>query len=191
MLPVLVIVGLLVRHRLTSPVLVTRYVVDRGDVVREVFGRATIESRREVQPGFDLVGRISDVLVGRGRSRSWPGRRAPAPEQLNAEASAASSGVGLAKAVIAWPAADERRPPPPRLHEAGRHADPRARAAAGSASGRDPIWRSSSPLAQADLDRVHAAQGEAQKQIAVASGTTDTKLATVTRAVLVSPSTAW
>jgi len=64
----------------------------------------------------------------------------------------------------------------------------RALAAAGSVSGRDlDLAEQQLSLAQADLDRVHAAQGEAQKQIAVASGATDTKLATVTRAVLVSP----
>ena len=41
---------------------VQRHLVDHGDVVREVFGRATIESHREVQLGFDLVGRVSGVL---------------------------------------------------------------------------------------------------------------------------------
>jgi multidrug efflux pump subunit AcrA (membrane-fusion protein) len=40
--------------------------VDRGDVVREVFGRGTIESRREAKLGFDMAGRISDVLVDEG-----------------------------------------------------------------------------------------------------------------------------
>jgi len=189
LLPVLVIVGLLVRHRLTSPVLVTRYVVDRGDVVREVFGRATIESRREVQLGFDLVGRISDVLVDEGdRVKLGQVVAHLAPEQLNAEASAASSGVGLAKAAIARLAADERKAAANLAFMKQDATRIRALAAAGSVSGRDlDLAEQQLSLAQADLDRVHAAQGEAQKQIAVASGTTDTKLATVTRAVLVSP----
>lgn len=189
LLPVLVIVGLLVRHRLTSPVLVTRYVVDRGDVVREVFGRATIESRREVQLGFDLVGRISDVLVDEGdRVKLGQVVAHLAPEQLNAEASAASSGIGLAKAAIARLAADERKAAANLAFMKQDATRIRALAAAGSVSGRDlDLAEQQLSLAQADLDRVHAAQGEAQKQIAVASGTTDTKLATVTRAVLVSP----
>jgi len=45
--------------------------------------------------------------------------------------------------------------------------------------------------AKADRDRVRAAQGEADKQIAVASGATESKVVTVSRAVLVSPFDAW
>ncbi len=189
LLPILLVVGLLVRHRLTSPLLVTKYVVDRGDVVREVFGRATIESRREVQLGFDLVGRISDVLVDEGdRVKLGQVVAHLAPDQLNAEATAAATGVGLAKAAIARLAADERKAVANLAFVKQDAARIRALAAAGSVSGRDlDLAEQQLSLAQADLDRVHAAQGEAQKQIAVASGATDTKLATVTRAVLVSP----
>ena len=38
--------ALVVRHRVVAPIPVRRAVIDQGDVVREVFGRATIESRR-------------------------------------------------------------------------------------------------------------------------------------------------
>jgi len=59
----LLLVVLLVRHRLFATVPVRSHKITSGDVVVEVFGRGTIESRREVQLGFDLTGRISDLLV--------------------------------------------------------------------------------------------------------------------------------
>ncbi len=189
LLPVVVLIALLVRQRLVVPVPVHRYVVDQGDVVREVFGRSTIESRREVELGFDLVGRISDVLVDEG-DRVKLGQIVAhlEPEQVNADVHAASSGVSLARAAIARLDADERR-----SRAALTFADQdatriRALAATGSVSPRDlDLAEQQLALAQADLDRVRAAQVEAQREIAVASGATESKAATVTRAVLVSP----
>lgn len=60
------LLGGLVYQRKFSPLPVRVHHVDRGDVVREVFGRGTIESRREAQLGFDMAGRISDVQVDEG-----------------------------------------------------------------------------------------------------------------------------
>ena len=188
-LPFVVVVALLVRHRLVAPMPVHRHVVDRGDVVRKVSGRATIESRREVQLGFDLVGRVSDVLVDEGdRVKLGQVVAHLAPEQWNADVHAASSGVPLAKAALARLAADERRAQAT-LTFARREAERiRALAASGSVSARDlDLAEQQLALALADLDRVRAAQAEAQKQIAVASGATESKTATVTRAALVSP----
>src|SRR5579859_6000586 len=65
-LAVFLLMALLIRQRFFVTVPARSYVVERGDVVREVFGRGTVESRREVELGFDLVGRISDLLVDEG-----------------------------------------------------------------------------------------------------------------------------
>ncbi len=188
-LPFALVIALVVRQRLVAPMPVYRHVVDRGDVVREVFGRATIESRREVQLGFDLVGRVSDVLVDEGDLVKLGQVVAHlAPEQVNADVHAASSGVFLAKAAMARLAADERRAQATLSFARPEAARARILAAAGNVSARDlDLAEQQLALAQADLGRVQATQTEAQKQIAVASGATASKAATVTRAVLVSP----
>jgi HlyD family secretion protein len=188
-LPVVLVIAVVVRQRLVAPVAVRRHVVDQGEVVREVFGRATIESRREVQLGFDLVGRISDVLVDEG-DRVQLGQVVAhlAPEQLRAEVHAASSGIVLAKAAPARLAADERRAQATLAFAGQEAARMRALAASGAVSTRDlDLAEQQLALARAELDRVHAAQTEAQKQIAVATSATESKTATVTRAALVSP----
>jgi HlyD family secretion protein len=183
------LVALFVRHRLTAPVPVQRHVVDRGDVVREVFGRATIESRREVQLGFDIVGRISDVLVDEGdRVKLGQVVAHLAPGQLSADMHAASSGISLARSAIGRLAADEKRAIATLAFAEKEAVRMRALAASGSVSARDlDLAEQQLSLARADFDRVHAAQAEAQKQIAVASSATESKAATLTRAVLVSP----
>lgn len=183
------IAALIVRHRFFVPLAVHQHVVDQGEVVREVYGRATIESRREVQLGFDLVGRISDVVVDEGdRVKLGQVLAHLAPEQLTADVRAASSGVSLARAALARLAADERRAQATLAFATPEAVRTRTLAASGSVTGRElDLAEQQLALAQADLDRVHAAQAEAVKQIAVASGATETKVATVTRAVLVSP----
>jgi multidrug efflux pump subunit AcrA (membrane-fusion protein) len=110
LLAVLVLVAIPIRQRFFVPVPARSHVVDRGDVVREVFGRGTIESRREVDLGFDLVGRISDLLVDEGdhvKLGQVVGHLAP--EQFTADVRSASSGISLAQAAIARLDAEERR----------------------------------------------------------------------------------
>lgn len=189
LLPVVAVIALAIRYRVSAPQIVRRHVVDQGDVVQEVFGRATIESRREVQLGFDLVGRISDVLVDEGDQVKLGQVVAHlAPEQLKADVHAVASGESLARAAIARLDAEERR-----ARAALTFADQdvtriRALAASGSVSARElDLAEQQLALARADLDRVHAAQVEGQKGIAVAAGATESKSATVTRTALVSP----
>ena len=188
-LPIVLVLALVVRHRIVAPIPVHRAVVDQGDVVREVFGRATIESRREVQLGFDLVGRVSDVLVDEG-DRVTLGQILAhlAPGQLNADVHAASSGISLAKAATARLAADERRAQATLSFAQQEAVRIRTLAASGTVNARDlDLAEQQLSLARADVDRSHAAQGEAVNQIAVAGGATESKAATLTRAVLVSP----
>ena len=185
----LVLVALLVRQRLVAPVAVQHHVVDQGDVAREVFGRATIESRREVELGFDLIGRVSDVLVDEGdRVKLGQVVAHLAPEQLNADMHAASSGIVLAKAAPVRLAADERHAQAALAFAQQEAVRMRALASSGLVNARDlDLAEQQLALVRADLDRVHASQTEAQKQIAVATSATESKTATVTRAALVSP----
>lgn len=188
-LPVVLVLALVLRHRVIKPTPVHRAVVDQGEVVREVFGRATIESRREVQLGFDLVGRVSDVLVDEG-DRVTLGQILAhlAPGQLNADVHAASSGISLAKAATARLAADERRAQATLSFAQQEAVRIRTLAASGTVNARDlDLAEQQLSLARADVDRSHAAQGEAVNQIAVAGGAKESKAATLTRAVLVSP----
>lgn len=189
LLPVLLVIGLLVRHRLFTPVEVRAHVVDRGPIVREAFGRATIESRREVQLGFDLTGRISDVLVDEGdRVKLGQVVAHLSPEQLTADAAAASTGVGLAQAGIARLDADEKRALAALAFAESEVERTRKLAASGAVTARDlDLAEQQYKLATADLARVRAARIEGSKQIAVAAGAAGSKLATITRAALVSP----
>jgi HlyD family secretion protein len=188
-LPFAIAIALVARYRLVAPMAVRRHVVDGGDVVREVFGRATIESRREVALGFDLVGRISDILVDEGDSVKLGQVVAHlAPEQWNTEVHAAASGVSLARAAQGRLAADERRAEATLTFAQLEAARMRKLAANGTVNARDlDLAEQQLALGKADLDRVRAAQGEAAKQITVASDATESKAVTVTRAVLISP----
>jgi HlyD family secretion protein len=189
LLPVLVVVALLVRHRMFSPVEARAHVIDRGLVRREAFGRATIESRREVQLGFDLVGRISDVLVDEGdRVKLGQVVAHLSPEQLAADAQAATTGVGLAQAGIARLDADEKRAEAALAFAQSEVERTRKLAASGAVTARDlDLAEQQLKLATADLARVRAARIEGSKQIAVAAGAAGSKQATITRAALVSP----
>jgi len=63
---ILVLVGVVAYLKAFSPVKVRAHHVAQGEVVQQAFGRGTIESDREAQLGFDLVGRVSEVLVEEG-----------------------------------------------------------------------------------------------------------------------------
>ena len=84
--------------RLWSPVRVEVVLVDRGTVVQEAFGRGTIESQREAAVGFDLVGRLSEVLVDEG-ARVTLGQELARLEtdQAQADLRSAQTGVGAAR----------------------------------------------------------------------------------------------
>jgi HlyD family secretion protein len=187
-LPLAVVAGA-VRYRTTRPVPAVGHRVDRGDVVREAFGRGTIESRREVQLGFDMVGRLSDILVDEG-DRVKLGQLVAqlAPEQLAADAKTATSGVGLARSAIGRLGADEKRATADLEFAKGEEARIRTLLASGAATGRDlELAVQRLALAEAELSRVHAAQDEAGRQVAVASGTAESRSVTVARAALLSP----
>ena len=183
------LIGSGVRYRLTRPLPAIAHTIARGDVVREAFGRGTVESRREVQLGFDMVGRLSDVFVDEGdRVKLGQVVAQLAPEQLAAEAQSASSGVGLAQAAIGRIAADRQRAEADLAFARIEESRFRALTAGGSATKRDlDLAVQRLALAQAEVARVRATQAEASRQVAVATGTADARRSILTRAALVSP----
>ncbi len=175
--------------RLLRPVSVRAHTVDRGPVVREVFGRGTLESRREVQLGFDLVGRVADLLVDEGdRVKLGQVLGHLAPEQFSADVRTATSAVSAARAAIARLAADEKRAAATLVFAEAEALRNRTLATRGVVSTRDlDLVEQQLALARAEVERVRASREEAQRMIAVASGTADARSATAGRAVLVSP----
>lgn len=183
------IVAVLVIRRRESAQPARAVTIDRGDVVREVFGRGTIESRREAQLGFDMVGRISDVLVDEGdRVKLGQVLAHLDPEQLRADVRTASSSVSLAKSAIHRLEAEGRRAEANLTFTTAEEARVRTLASSGAVSARDlDLATQQLALARAERDRVTAALAEAGRQIQVASGAAAERSVTAGRAALVSP----
>ena len=188
-LPILVIALLVARQRFLVPVPVRAAAVERGDVVREVFGRGTVESRREVELGFDVVGRVADILVDEGdRVKLGQVVAHLAPETFAADVKSASTGVDVARAAIARLQAEDRRAAAAKEFAEGEAQRMRALSQSGSVSPRDlDLAEQQLALARAEVDRVRAARAEAERQISLASGTVEVRNVAAARAVLVSP----
>lgn len=183
------VVLLLVWLRILSPVAVRVARVDRGPVVEEAFGRGTIESQREATVGFDLVGRVSDVLVDEG-ARVTLGQELARLEttQAEAELQVARTGVAAARASLQRLAADEERV---RALVVGAEREARRTqsmldSAAGTAQQRDDA-ADRLRLARADLDRVLAQRAEATRGIELAASGAQQRQVSVLRATLLAP----
>ncbi len=190
-LPVLVLgaAALVARARFLSPVPALRLVVDRGEVVEEAFGRGTIESQREATVGFDLAGRLSEVLVDEGVRVSL-GQAMARLETSQAEADLrfAQTNIAAARSSLARLAADEQRA---RTQLAGAERD-RARVAGLTDSGALPEQQRDDAsdrarLARTELDRVLAQRSEATRSIDVAAGGAEQRRVTMVRATLLAP----
>jgi HlyD family secretion protein len=164
--------------------------VDRGPVIEEAFGRGTIESQREAAVGFDLVGRLSAVLVEEG-ARGHVGTRELArleTSQAEADLRSAQTGIAAARASLRRLAAEEERSRA-LLGTAERDA---ARARTLFESGaipREQMDEASDKLrvARAELDRVLAQSVEATRGIDLATGGAEQRRVTVVRATLLAP----
>lgn len=175
--------------RVWSPVHVQVVRLDRGLVTEEAFGRGTIESQREAAVGFDLVGRLSDVLVDEG-ARVTLGQELARLEtnQAQADLRAAQTGVSAARASLQRLAAEEEHARA-LLSTADREA---ARTQALFAAGAVPSQQRDDAadrirIARADLDRVLAQRSEATRGIDFAAGGAEQRRVTMVRATLLAP----
>jgi len=175
--------------RLWAPVHVRVHLVDRGPVVEEAFGRGTVESEREAAVGFDMVGRLSSVLVDEG-TRVTLGQELARLEttQSDADLRVANTGIAAARSSLTRIAAEEDRA---RALLAAAERDS-SRAQSLFESGVLPGQQRDDAadklrVARADLDRVLAQRAEATRGIDVASSGAEQRQITVLRAILLAP----
>lgn len=189
LIPVVVILGVVVWFKVLAPVAAQPYEVRRGEVTEQVFGRGTVEARREAQLGFDMAGRLSDVLVDEGdRVKLGQELAHLAPEQYEAEVRTAASGASLARAALTRLQADQKRAEAALAFAESEEARARGLVSAGSLPQRDlDLATEQLSLARAELARVEAQRAEAARNIDVAKGGVDLKRAIATRTALVSP----
>lgn len=175
--------------RVWSPVRVESVRLERGTVVEEAFGRGTIESEREAAVGFDLAGRLSEVLVEEG-SRVTLGQELARLETTQAQADlrSAQTGITAARASLQRLAAEEERARA-QLATAEREATrTQALVDSGAVPGQQGDEASDRlRVARAELDRVLAQRSEATRGIEVAAGSAEQRRAAVVRATLLAP----
>lgn len=163
--------------------------VTRGDVVQEAFGRGTVESQREAAVGFDLAGRLSDVLVEEG-ARVTLGQELARLEtnQADADLRFAKTGLAAARASLQRLAAEEERTRA--LLDAAEREQRRIQslfdAGAVPAKERDET-ADKLRVARADLDRLLAQRAEATRGIDVAASGAEQRQVAVVRATLLAP----
>ncbi len=175
--------------RVWSPVRVRVVRLDVGTVIQEAFGRGTIESQREAAVGFDLVGRLSEVLVEEG-TRVTLGQELARLEtnQAQADLHAAQTGVAAARSSLRRLAAEEAR-----VRALLATADREARRAqaladAGAIPGQQRDEANDRlRLARADLDRVLGQRSEATRGIDFAAGGAEQRRVAMVRATLLAP----
>ncbi|MEZ4446220.1 MAG: efflux RND transporter periplasmic adaptor subunit [Polyangiaceae bacterium] len=183
------VVLLIAWFRLWSPVRVEAVRVERGTITQEAFGRGTIESEREAAVGFDLVGRLSEVLVDEGARVSLGQELARLEtDQAQADLRAAQTGIGAARASLQRLAAEEDRARA--LVATAEREDTRNQSLfdAGALPGQQRDEASDRlRVARADLDRVLAQRSEATRGIDVARGGAEQRRVAMVRATLLAP----
>jgi len=186
---VVAVIALVAWLRFLRPVEVRVARVDRGPLVETAFGRGTVESQREAAVGFDLVGRLSEILVDEG-DRVVRGQELARLEtnQAAAELRTATSSVSASRAALTRLAAEEVRVRA--LAQAAERDADRVRrlvetgALAGQALDDAEDKRR---VARADLDRVLGQRAEATRAIDVASSGAAQRQVTMLRATLLAP----
>lgn len=175
--------------RLWAPVRVDVARVDRGSITQEAFGRGTIESQRQAAVGFDLAGRLSDVLVDEG-DRVTLGQELARLEtnQARAELRTAQTGIAAARTSLQRLAAEEERART-LLLAAEREATRTQTlfdAKVVTKQQHDEV-SDRLRLARVDLDRILAQRAEATRGIDVASGGAEQRRVAMVRATLLAP----
>lgn len=175
--------------RVWSPVRVGVVPVERGTIQIEAFGRGTVESQRQAAVGFDLVGRLSDVLVDEG-ARVTLGQELARLETVQAEADlrSAQTGIAAARAALQRLAADEARARAVLVTAEREAARVQTLFRSGAVTGTTHDEATDQlRIARAELDRVLGQRAEATRGIEVASGGAEQRRVTMVRATLLAP----
>ena len=188
-LPALAVLAFVVWFRVLAPVHVQVVRVDRGLVVEEAFGRGTIESQREVAVGFDVSGRLSEVLVDEGAHVTLGQELARLEtNQARADFHSAQTGVSAARAQLRRLAAEEERARAllATAEREGARSNALFERGAVSSQQRDEA-NDQLRVARAELDRVLAQRSEATRGIDVAAGGAEQRRVAMVRATLLAP----
>ncbi len=180
-------IGAWLRFGAKVPVEVVR--VDRGTIVQEAFGRGTIESQREAAVGFDLVGRLREVLVEEG-ARVTLGQALARLEtdQAQAELHSARTGVEAARTSLLRLSAEEERTRALLATAEREAARSRSLFESGALAAQQRDEADDRLLVtRADLDRVLAQRSEATRGIDVAKGGAEQRRVAMVRATLLAP----
>lgn len=182
-------IGFVVYQKRFAPVAVHAQPVDRGDVLVEVFGRGTVESRRETQLGFDLAGKISDVLVDEGdHVKLGQVLGHLEPRQYQADLRTAASNASAARAATLRLQAEQRRAEATLAYAEREEQRARNLVKGGTISERDfDLAVQQLALARAEASRAQAGSAESQRNVDVASGSLELRKALAMRTALVSP----
>lgn len=179
--------GLAVRSLI--PVQVQSAKVQRGPLAQVAFGRGTLESQREAAVGFDLVGRLREVLVEEGTHVTLGQALARLEtQQARADFKSAQTGVASARASLKRLAVEEARARSV-LASASREASRTQQlftAGAVTPAAQDEA-SDKLRLARADLDRVLAQRAEATRGIDAAAGGAEQRRMAIVRATLLAP----
>ncbi len=171
------------------PVQVIAHEVGRADLLHEIYGRGTIESERESQLGFDMVGRISELQVEEGDEVSLGQELAQLySDTVDAEVKTARSSVSAARAALGRLAAEERKARAALSFAKTEEARAKNLLASKTVAAAEyDAAVQATRIARAELGRVLGSRREATRGIAVASSGVEQRKASALRSTLLAP----
>lgn len=172
-----------------KPVPVFLHEVGTGDVTETIPGTGAIECPRVVQPGFEVTGRITSMLVDQGDPVKAGDEIARIDDEVyRAEESAAAEAAELARVSLERLRADIKRAEAQR-EGAQAHARRQDEAFKSSTISRDLLDQAieRARVAEAELDRARAALAEGDSRLAAELRALDVSRAKLQRTVLRSP----
>lgn len=172
-----------------KPVPVVMHEVATGDVTEHIPGSGAIECPRVVQPGFEVTGRITSLLVDQGdRVKAGAEIARIDDEVYRAEESAAAEAVVLARVSLDRLRADIKRAEAQR-EGADAHARRQEEAFKSNTISRDLLDQAveRARVAEAELERAKAALAEGDSRLAAELRALEVSRAKLQRTVLKSP----
>jgi HlyD family secretion protein len=186
---VLILAGVAAWLLVFKPVAVVAHEVTRGEVTEHIPGTGAIECPRVVSPGFEVTGRITELLVDQGDSIRKGQELARIDDEVyRAEVNTAGEEVELVRASLERLRADIKRATA-QQEGAAAHVERQQEAFNSNVISRDLLDQAieRARVAEADLERARAALMEGEQQLAASERALETARARLQRTVLVSP----
>ncbi|MBZ0136943.1 MAG: efflux RND transporter periplasmic adaptor subunit [Planctomycetes bacterium] len=186
---VVVLGGAAVWMLVFKPVPVFEHVIGSGDVVEHIPGTGAIEYPRIVSPGFEVTGRITQVLVDQGDTITSGQELARIDDEVyRAEEGAAGEEVELVRASLDRLRADIKRADAQNVGALA-HVRRQEEAFKSSTISRDTLDQAieRAGVADAELARTKAALVEGERRLAAATRAHEVAVARLQRTILRSP----